>query len=357
MGLIGANPHGGWARESHIPALSALPGLELAAVAGRNQGVADEAARAFGVPKAYGDVGALCRDPDIDVITIAATLPSHRELLLPALRSGKHVYCEYPLGLDAAESGSLAAETRTAGVTAAIGLQARANPAARKAAELLASGAIGRVLAARILSTTAGFGPLVAPPFAYTEDPEKGVTVVSIQAAHTIDLALALLGGLESFDALASRQFPEIRIGDGAPQARKTHDHLLLQGRVAGGGALTIEVAGGWPADATPFRFEISGDSGRLSLEGGAARGFQSGRLRLFLNGAEQAVEEGELADLPDAALNVAGTYAALRDSINGGVPAVPGFDHAVRLARLIEDAVAASRTGRRATGGDWPVA
>ena len=45
VGVIGANPEeGGWARESHIPALQMLPGLALAAVAGRTQASADAAA-------------------------------------------------------------------------------------------------------------------------------------------------------------------------------------------------------------------------------------------------------------------------------------------------------------------------
>ena len=356
VGVIGVNPHGGWARESHVPALSAVPGLELAAVAARNQDAADAAARAFGVPKAYGDVDALCRDPDIDVITVAATLPSHRDLLRPALRAGKHIYCEYPLGLDAEEGESLAEAARKAGVHAAIGLQARANPAVREARKLLAAGAVGRVLTARILSTTAGFGPAVAPAFAYTEDPANGVTVISIQAAHTIDLAIALLGGIADFDALASTQYPEIRIGDGPAERRRTQDHLLLHGRLCAGGTLAIEVAGGRPAP-TPFRFEVTGETGTLLLEGGAARGFQSGRLRLSVNGTKQAVDEEGLSALPDPGLNVAATYAGLRNDIERDSTATPGFDHAVQLARLIEDAVVASRTGRRAAGGGWPVA
>ncbi len=356
VGLVGANPHGGWARESHVPALRALAGLTIAAVGGRTQASADDAARPFGVPKAYGDIEAMCRDPDIDLITVAATLPSHRALLEPVLAAGKHVYCEYPLGLDPAESRSLADAARDAGVCAAIGLQARANPAVRRAHEMLAAGAIGRVLTARILSTTAGFGPDVDAAVAYTEAPANGVTLVSIQGAHTIDLAIALLGEIASFDAMASTQYPEIRIGGGAPEPRRTHDHLLLQGRLRTGAALTVEVAGGRPAPM-PFRFEIVGETGVLSLEGGAARGFQSGRLRLFVDGTEQLVDEGELATLPDAALNVAATYAMLRDDIAGGRATAPGFDHAVRVAQLIADAIGASRTGRRATGGDWPVA
>lgn len=356
VGLIGASPDGGWARESHVPALQALDGVELAAVAGRSRQSAEAAAHSFGVGKAYGDVSALFGDPDIDLIAVAVTLAAHRALLLPALAAGKHVYCEYPLGLDVAEGRELAQAAEAAGVHAAIGLQARANPAVRRARDLLAAGAIGRPLTARVVSTTAGFGPTPDPAVAYAEDPANGVSLVTIQAAHTLDLAIALLGGIAEVSALATTQYPEIRIGDGPAQPRRTHDHLLVQARLRSGAALGVEVAGG-RGPATPFHLEIVGEAGTLALEGGAARGFQAGRLRLLLDGAAQAVDEGELASLSDAALNVAATYAGLRNDIARGTREVTGFSHAVRLARLIDDLTISSRTGRRSSLGDWPVA
>lgn len=356
VGMIGANPDGGWARESHVPAVQALSGLTLAAVAGRTQARADAAARAFGVDKAYGSAAELVQDPQIDLVTVAVTLPAHRELLLSALAAGKHVYCEYPLGLDVEQSRTLAQAAKDAGVHAAIGLQTRANPAVRQARDLLAAGAIGRPLTARILSTTAGFGPDTGPAEAYTEDPANGVTVITIQAAHTLDLAVALLGGIADLSALASTQYPEIRIGDGPSQKRRTYDHLLVQARLRSGVAVSVEVAGGRPP-GTPFRLDIVGETGVLTLAGGAPRGFQSGRLGLLRDGEPQAVDEGELAALPDAALNVAATYAALRDDIALGTSVSTGFPHAVRLAQLIDDAVLSAETGLRRSSGDWPSA
>ena len=240
--------------------------------------------------------------------------------------------------------------------SADVGLQARANPAVRQAQELLAANAIGRPLTARMVSTTAGFGPNPDHAVAYTENPSNGVSVITVQAAHSTDLAMALLGGVAAFSALATTQFPTIRIGNGEPQPRKTYDHLLVQARLAGGAALSVEVAGGRPLE-TPFLFEIIGDAGVMILQGGAPRGFQSGRLRLLVNGEVQAVDEGELVSLSDAALNVAATYAAFRDDIVRGTFTVAGFPHAARLAQFIEDAVSSSDAGERKENGKWPSA
>ena len=118
---------------------------------------------------------------------------------------------------------------------------------------------------------------------------------------------------------------------------------------------MTVEVAGGRLPKSTPFRFEVIGESGSLLLEGGAPRGFQSSRLRLLLNGEEQPTAEGEADGMIDTAGNVAGVYARLRDDINHNSSAAPGFDHAVRLTRLIDDMLESSRTGIRKPARDWP--
>jgi len=354
VGIIGANAERGWARESHVPAVQNIAGMELAAVANKGQEAADAAAKAFGVGKAYGDAAAMFRDPDIDLVTVAATLPAHHELVLGALAAGKHIYCEYPLGLDFTESRQLAEAAQKEGVHTAIGLQMRASPAAQRARKLIAAGRIGRPLSARVYSTTMGFGPKTIPAEAYTEKPETGVNVVTIQSAHTIDLVIALLGGFSDLTALLTRQYPQIQIGDGQPQARTTYDHVLVQGRLLNGASAAVEVAGGRPP-ATPSLLEIVGDKGVLRLEGGAPRGFQSGRLRLLIDGETQAVDEGESAGLPDGAANVAGLYAALRDDIARGTNTVADFHHAIRLARLIEDATASSQAGVRKQAADWP--
>jgi predicted dehydrogenase len=99
------------------------------------------------------------------------------------------------------------------------------------------------------------FGPKVESAMAFAEQAENGATLVTIQGAHTLDLAIAVLGEFKAASALITTQYPEVEVGDGATrQERSTSDHLLVQARLAGGGALSVEVAGGRPPGATPFR-------------------------------------------------------------------------------------------------------
>ncbi len=348
VGIIGANARGGWAADSHVPAVQGLHGLTLDAIATNRQDTADEAAHAFGTPKAYASGSALIADPDIDIVTIATRVPDHRALVLEAIAAGKHVYSEWPLGRGSAEADEMARAADAASVHHAIGLQLRASPAVRAALDLIKAGAIGRLLSVSAFSSSAGFGPDVPAPFVYLEDPAAFANLVTIQGAHTLDLVCLLGGAPIDLSALASRQFPEIRAGgDRVLRRRETFDHLLVQGRFEGGGPFAIEVAGGRKGD-TPFYLDIMGERGSLRLDGGAPRGLQSGRIGLIENGHRVTVDEGELAAMPDAAINVAGVYATLRDDIRDDAGRGTGFGHAVRLSQLIESALVSSDEGRR---------
>ena len=356
VGIIGASADRGWARDAHVPAVQKLRSLELGAVVSGSQAKSDVAAKAFGARMAYADSAELLQDPAIDIISVCVKVPDHRDLVLGAIKSGKHIYCEWPLGRNLAETEELAAAAKSAGVHVAIGLQTRMNKVLRHARTVLDSGAIGTVLSARIISSTIAFGKTTEGPMAFSEDPANGVTLVTIQGAHTIDAAIAVLGGFECISALTSTQYPQVEVGDPPTlHHRVTPDHILVQAQLARSGVLAIEVAGGRPANEVTFSFQIIGSNGEIELRGGAIRGFQSGALELILNGKVRTIDEGELDVMPEIALNVAGVYAALRDDINSGTRSVPDFEHATRLTTLIDDLLLSSKGGLRKSAMGWP--
>ena len=245
VGVIGANPNRSWAKDSHIPALRSLENVQLAAVATTSRASADAAAAAFGVRAAYDDPRALITASDIDLVSVCVKVPYHRDLVLAALAAEKHVYCEWPLGRDCGEAAEMAAAAGIRAVHVAISLQAHMNPAARRAAELIAAGAIGRPLTARIFSSTAGFAPRLPAAYAYLNKIESGANLITILGGHTLDLAILVLGGIDSLDALTTLQYPTVTLTDTGEQIQRTApDHLLVQARMISGCALAVEVAG-----------------------------------------------------------------------------------------------------------------
>jgi len=355
VGVIGVGSPQSWAREAHVAAIRAVPGLELLAVATRDRDTAQSTAGDLGARRGYGDALELIHDDDLDIVTVGAPVPAHRELILAALRAGKHVVTEWPVGTCTTQTQEITDAAARSGLHTAVGLQARMSPAAVQARELIRCGALGRVLTVSVYSSTAAFGPAVTKQSLHLEDPRTGMNLTTIQAAHTIDLAVYLAGSLTSLAVLRTVRFPELTIADADEASADTFhrtlpDHVLLQGRLASGGALAVQVVGGRPADDAPFRLDVDGELGTLSLEGGGARGFQASVLRLRQDGKPVDTRDAMAADLPDSVVNVAHVYAALRDDIASGIANAPGFRDAVHLSHLIDDLITADTELRTVT-------
>ena len=361
VGVIGVGSVQSWAREAHVAAVHAVPGLELLAVSTRDSDTAPATADDLGARRGYGDALQLIHDNDIDIVTVGAPVPAHRELVLAALNAGKHVVTEWPVGTSTAQTEEIAGAAARSGRHAAVDLQARANPAAMRARELLASNAIGRVLNVTVYSSTMAFGAAVTKQSLYLEDPASGMNLTTIQTAHTVDLVIHLAGSLTSLAALRTVRYRDLTVtgADGdAPQTfhRTVPDHVLLQGRFADGGALTMQVVGGRPPGDAPFRLDIQGEHGTLTLDGGGDRGFQAGAMRLHRDGKPVIVPDTIGGDLPDSVINVAHVYAGLRSDIASGATDTTGFEDAVRLSHLIDDLIKSDAEQRTVTpSAQWP--
>ncbi|MGH2599241.1 MAG: Gfo/Idh/MocA family protein, partial [Dehalococcoidia bacterium] len=110
-GIVGATvtPGGsGWGANAHVPALKALPDYELKAVCTAHEDTAKASAAAFGAELAFHDINQMVARPDIDLIVVSVKVPVHYELVMVALKAGKEVFCEWPLGANLAEAAAMA---------------------------------------------------------------------------------------------------------------------------------------------------------------------------------------------------------------------------------------------------------
>jgi predicted dehydrogenase len=96
-----------FAQTKVMPALLHCQHAELVAIASRDLAKAAEVADRFTLPKAYGSYEALLADPAIDVIYNPMPNHEHVPWTIKALEAGKHVLCEKPIALSAAEAQSL----------------------------------------------------------------------------------------------------------------------------------------------------------------------------------------------------------------------------------------------------------
>ena len=347
IGFAGANAQRGWAVDAHLAAVSALPGLSIAAVSARTQDVADEAKARFDAAKAYADSCEMARDPDVDIVAVTVKVPEHRAIVMAAVAAGKHVYCEWPLGRDRAEAQEMADAARAAGVHVAIGLQGENAIAVRHAAQLVADGAIGRPLSLRVVSPTAGWGAESPAHYAYLQDKRNGATLSTIAGGHTLAAVEAVVGRYATVQALASILQDTMQVsGTDETVARTCADHLLVTGRHQNGCVSSLEIVGGMMD--LPFRFELRGTKGTLSLVGGHPGGFQAGRLAVVTNVDVAAQPEFATSELEGPPANVADLWARFEADIRSGTRTVPDFDRAVRLTSLLDAIDASSEEGCR---------
>src|SRR5205823_7245973 len=104
FGVIGA---GGFAEICHVPGLQTHPMAEVVALCGRRREHVGEMAQRLGVPDVHTDYRELIARDDVDGVAIVTPNVSHAEIAVAALQAGKHVFCEKPLAMNAAEARAM----------------------------------------------------------------------------------------------------------------------------------------------------------------------------------------------------------------------------------------------------------
>lgn len=141
-GMLGA---AGIGDRDVIPALLASGTAELLGIASRDIAKAKGKCEAYGIPRAYGSYEELLADPDIEAVYIPLPNHLHMPWTIAAAQAGKHVLCEKPLALDAAEAQRMVDACRDAGVHLAEAFMYRHHPRMARVKEIIASGEIGEV--------------------------------------------------------------------------------------------------------------------------------------------------------------------------------------------------------------------
>ena len=128
-----------------IPAMRQGRWSEIHAIGSRDAAKAREAATTLGVAKAYGSYEEVIADPDVDAVYIPLPNHLHVEWTTRAAEAGKHVLCEKPIGLTAADAARLVEVRDRTGVLIQEAFMVRTHPQWLGAREIARSGRIGVV--------------------------------------------------------------------------------------------------------------------------------------------------------------------------------------------------------------------
>ncbi len=254
---------------------------ELTAIAGRNAGAVEQAARAWGWQSWTDDWRTLVERDDIDVIDITTPGALHAEIALAALAAGKHVLCEKPLAntLDEAREMTAVAEDAAArGVLSMVGFNYRRTPALALARDLVAQGRVGDVRHIRAVYLQDWINDPEFPLVWRLRKEEAGSGALGDLGAHLVDLAYFLTGRRITGLSALTRTFVEERPlatsasglsgAAGSERGRVTVDDAAVFFADCEGGALaTFEATRFAPGRKNAMRIEVNGSDGSVAFD------------------------------------------------------------------------------------------
>jgi predicted dehydrogenase len=132
--------------------------------------------------------------PEIQAVIVASETAHHLELVTAAARAGKHVFCEKPLGLGAADARAMADAIKDSGVHFQTGFFFRTRPAHRFIAREIAAGNLGQITRVRYGHHHAGAVERWFDPWRWFTQPERsGGGALLDLGAHCLDLIVQTL--------------------------------------------------------------------------------------------------------------------------------------------------------------------
>lgn len=343
VGVIGT----GFGTTVQIPAFRAHPRVEVVAVASGQPARARAAADRLGVPHAFDDWTGLV-GADLDLVSITAPPHLHRPIALAAAAARRHVLCEKPLALSAAEGLEMLAAAERAGVAHVVDHELRFNPNRRRVRALLADGFVGTPR--HVLLTVASpsrHDP--ARPWSWWFDEARGGGLLGAVGSHQVDLLRYWLGDVEMAAGGVETYVRERPLSDGSGHRAVTADDFTSFAlRLRGGVHATVVLSSVATHPVGP-RAEVWGDEGTLVLD-------ESERLW----GARRGAPLAELTEPETLAAPPGMEYASLWGlsfvrlvdhlvlALLDGAPLAPAatFADGVAVQRVLDAVRVASRRG-----------
>ena len=222
-----------------------LPDIKMTGVLRSGKTASEETARENGFDRGYGSFREILEDPEVDVIDLVTPNFLHKNQILAALETGKHILCEKPLALNAGETDEILAGAEKSHGKIGMIFNYRFVPAVMKARELIDQGRLGEVYTFRGEYFHTGYQDPTRP-FSWRMDFDRsGGGALADLGVHVLDLLSYLLGDFKSVRADLKTYIKERPIPGtiGETASVTVDDAAWLQCRLAQGGQGSVEVS------------------------------------------------------------------------------------------------------------------
>ncbi|MBQ8654353.1 MAG: Gfo/Idh/MocA family oxidoreductase [Clostridia bacterium] len=252
VGVIGC----GMISVNHFKAIRRLEGAKLTAVCDIDPAALEKAVSEQGV-KGYQDYHDMFAD--VDVVHICTPHHLHAQMAVDALNACKHVLCEKPMAITAADAQRMIDAAKHSGKQLAICFQNRYNESSRKIRELLDSGKMGKVLGGSAVVTWDRGESYYGKAEWRGKWATEGGAVLINQAIHTFDLLRDYAGEIVDMKCSMSAKRLEDVI-----EAEDTCDMLLINQD----GGRFLFYASNCGVGNTPVQLGLKCEQGEIRLYG-----------------------------------------------------------------------------------------
>ncbi len=342
VGIVGV----GWGALVHAPAYRHAEGFELVAMCSRRVESLEKAGAKQGVSDLSTDWEAFVRRDDLDLISIASPVGLHKQMTLAAIAAGKHVLCEKPAALNAADAKAMWLAAQNAGVGHATCFELRWLPERLAIWQSVRAGLVGQPFSLRMIQSADYWHPTHAPQSEWMYRRDQGGGYLAGLLSHDIDFTCALLGEPVAVAADVRTNVRRRTLHDGREIEVDADDTtaLLLRFESGASAVISCSVVG---AHAAGLRLDLFGADGTILCEsgpegrrvlGGAATAGGLSEIALALDEPKGGVVEpkGRSAGMIRATALMLEAWRA--DLVNAEA-AIPTFKAGWRVQRIIEAA------------------
>ena len=264
-GVLGA---GFIANRAMIPAIQQSSNACVLALASRDEQRGREAAQRYGIERVYSDYEALLADADVQVVYIALPNSLHREWAIRAAHAGKHVLCEKPLALNAAECDEIISTCHSLKVLLMEAVMYRFHPRMQALKQMIAVGEAGEL---RFIHAAFSF-PFNAPGN-YRAFPEFGGGALLDVGSYCVNASRWLVGTEPTaIHPVFSYSQNNLNLSTSAMLEFGPHVSAHIQCSFAAAEHQVIEVVGTEAAITAPLAFTAwRDDTTALHIQRGAA--------------------------------------------------------------------------------------
>lgn len=204
IGFIGA----GFARTTQAPAFRACDEARLVAVASGTPESAQRMAAEFALPRVCSGYEELVALDEVDLVVISAPPHIHHPATMAALAAGKHVICEKPMAMNAAEAREMTAEAAARPAQLSIiDHELRFNPTWRRMKDLVDEGFLGELYHVS-MTIASGFRHSAQRPWNWWAQKSAGGGLLGALGSHAIDALRWLCGEIEAVTSTVATIIP-----------------------------------------------------------------------------------------------------------------------------------------------------